>query len=62
MTRFTLANNNNYKTHKSTTAEMLEKVMYQEKIIKKDLIVKYTPSKADSEIIMTPFGPMSTAK
>ena len=47
-------------TGKSTGAEILEKVMYQEKIIKKDLIVKYTPSKADDECIITPFGPMST--
>lgn len=46
-------------TGKSTAAEILEKVMYQEKIIKKDKIVKYTPSKLDDNMIMTPFGPMN---
>ena len=46
-------------TGKSTGAEILEKVMYQEKIIKKDKIVKYTPSKMNEDIIMTPFGPMN---
>ena len=46
-------------TGKSTAAEILEKVMYQEKIIKKDKIVKYTPSKLDDNVIMTPFGPMN---
>ena len=46
-------------TGKSTAAEILEKVMYQEKIIKKDKIVKYTPSKVDDNIVMTPFGPMN---
>lgn len=45
-------------TGKSTGAEILEKVMYQEKIIKKDLIVKYTPSNSDEDFVMTPFGPM----
>ena len=45
-------------TGKSTGAEILEKVMYQQKIIKKDLIVKYTPSNADTDMVMTPFGPM----
>lgn len=46
-------------TGKSTGAEILEKVMYQEKIIKKDKIVKYTPSKMNEDIVMTPFGPMN---
>lgn len=46
-------------TGKSTAAEILEKVMYQEKIIKKDKIVKYTPSKLEDNVIMTPFGPMN---
>ncbi|MBR1453118.1 MAG: AAA family ATPase [Lachnospiraceae bacterium] len=46
-------------TGKSTAAEILEKVMYQEKIIKKDKIVKYTPSKMSEDIVMTPFGPMN---
>ena len=46
-------------TGKSTGAEILEKVMYQEKIIMKDLIVKYTPSNNDDDYVYTPFGPMS---
>ncbi|MBR1453268.1 MAG: AAA family ATPase [Lachnospiraceae bacterium] len=46
-------------TGKSTAAEILEKVMYQEKIIKRDIIVKYTPSKNDDECMMTPFGPIN---
>ena len=46
-------------TGKSTGAEILEKVMYQERIIKKDKIVKYTPSKMNEDIIQTPFGPMN---
>lgn len=36
-------------TGKSRAAEILEKVMYQEKIITKDLIVKYTPSYQSNE-------------
>lgn len=46
-------------TGKSTAAEILEKVMYQERIIKKDIIVKFTPSKLNSEVVVTPFGPMN---
>ena len=46
-------------TGKSTGAEILEKVMYQEKIIKKDVIVKYTPSNNNPDFIVTPFGPMA---
>ena len=45
-------------TGKSTGAEILEKIMYQERIIKKDLIVKYTPSDDNDEFMITPFGPM----
>ena len=46
-------------TGKSTGAEILEKVMYQEKIITRDIIVKYTPSKTSEDTIFTPFGPMN---
>lgn len=43
---------------KSSAAELLQKIMYQERIINKDILVKYTPTNKGEVEFFNPFGEM----